>query len=105
MASGMPPVKAEITRTVTSGYDWTVSARKLVKHAALTLGSVALYAVAQWAMNPENVKTLVGDSPLALLAVPLIAGLAGAGVNWLKHRDDVPAQVTVVPLPVLPDVK
>ncbi len=91
----LPPV----TVTQTKGYDGFASVRKFLKHGAITLGSVAAYAVFQWLSNSDNVKTLLGDSPLALLAVPLLAGLAGAGLNWLKHRHDPPALVTVEPLP------
>lgn len=97
IGSSGPPTERSVT--IVEGYDWKASVRKLIKHGGVTLGSVAAYAIFQWLSNSDNVKTLLGDSPLALLAVPLLSGLAGAGLNWLKHKDDTPAIVTITPLP------
>lgn len=67
-------------------YDWKITLRKGLKKAGLTLGAIAGVAVVEALQNPVLVAQVLGDHPLAVLAVPLVVGAATAFGNWLKNR-------------------
>lgn len=69
------------------GYDPKKTVGKFVKHALMTLGSIAAVAIVGYLSDAGNIRALLGDSPYALLAIPMLTGLFGALQNWLKHRN------------------
>jgi hypothetical protein len=101
----LPPV----TVTQTSGYDWTLGARK----ALHTFGWSVLVTVATitgLCLDSEPVRNAIlasipaSSGPIIRAAAPVLLAAAWRFTsNWQKHRKDVPAEVTMVPLVKEPD--
>lgn len=70
-------------------YDVKVTLIKGAKALAITAGAVALNAALLSLADPVALQHALGPilSPVLLAAiVPVIAGAAHAGLNWLKNR-------------------
>lgn len=71
-------------------YDAKVTLIKGLKALAITAGAVALNAALLSLTDPATLQHALGPvlSPVLLAAiVPVIAGAAHAGLNWLKNRN------------------
>lgn len=85
------------TTTITEGFSWWISAKKWARHAVTGAVGIIGISVCQWLLT--NGPTLVKDYPMSSLLGVVLTGLAGAALNWFRHRDDIPSIVKVTTLP------
>ena len=89
---------AETTSTTTiEGYEFGKTVLKYLKHAATTLLGVAVAALLAHLSSADNLRTLLGGSPWALLLATAMAGFFGSLLNWWQHRNDPPKVIKTLP--------
>jgi len=93
MASVLTSDRVEPTTKVVEGYSRWLSAWKWVKHAGSSLQGLVVAEISRLASAYVRRHVWV----FVVVAI-CVAGLIGALANWWKHRKDVPAEVTVIPI-------
>ena len=100
-------LSSAVSNETAKGYDWKLNAKKAAMNFLIVCGAVAITAIADYLMVPQNVALLfqwlpesVRATALALLA-PFIATIAFSLKNWAKNRNnEVVMMVPVVdPIP------
>ena len=94
MASILTSGRTEPSTVIVEGYSWWRSVWKWVKHAGTTLHGLAVAELSRLAS--EYVRK---HAWIFVLVAIFVAGTIGMLANWLKHRRDGRARITVTPLP------
>lgn len=74
------------------GMDWRKTLAKMGKDLLHTCAGLAAAAITAYYADPEHLKALLADLPLAVSAAAIPVLSAGLVVlrDWLKHRSDPP---------------
>lgn len=98
-------LSSAVNAETAKGFDWTLNAKKALMNFAIVCGAVAVSAIADYLMVPQNVALLfqwlpesVRATALGMLA-PLIAAAAFSLKNWAKNRDNQVVMVVPVATP------